>query len=64
MKSMHGNNFIDKYPGDSKSKYDSNRYGKSKRRKHQEQVSLYRILLNNTHGVLAQELGIIPIQVA
>jgi hypothetical protein len=35
----------------------------SKREKHQKQLSMYRMLLANTHGVVAQELAVIPIVV-
>jgi len=35
----------------------------SRREKHQKQLSLYRILLANTHGVIATELEVIPIVV-
>ena len=65
MKTMKGNQFTDSYLGDPDVKYDSVRYAsKSNREKHQEQLSLYRILLNNTHGLVTSELHIIPIQVA
>lgn len=36
----------------------------SKRTKHTKQLSLYRILLNNTHGLKAKTLGIMPIEIA
>jgi len=35
----------------------------SKRRQHQQQLSNYRIILNNNYGLLAEELFIIPIEV-
>lgn len=68
MKTMRGNQVTDLHAsGDNKgkSKYahgyktsdDSNKV------KHQKQLSLYRILLYNTHGILAQNLSIIPIKV-
>jgi hypothetical protein len=52
-------------PNKGKSKYD---YGydadsDSNREKHKKQLSMYRILLNNTHGVKAKTVGIMPIQV-
>lgn len=43
--------------------YYSTKYGKSKSQAYQEQLSLYRILLNNTNGVLAKTLGVLPIEV-
>lgn len=61
MKTMRGNQLKSSYAGDSVSKYDTTRFGKSKRQSHQEQLSTYRLLLNNTHGVKASELYIIPI---
>lgn len=64
MKTMRGNNFTGKYYGDTTNKYESAKYGKSKKMKHQEQLSLYRILMNNTHGVTAKTLGVMPIEVA
>ena len=38
--------------------------GESDREKHNKQLSLYNILLNNTHGISAKSLHIIPIEVA
>lgn len=35
----------------------------SKLEKHQKQLSMYRLLLNNTHGILAKRLAVIPIEV-
>ena len=35
----------------------------SSRIKHQKQLSAYRIILNNTHGILAEELFVVPIKV-
>jgi hypothetical protein len=35
----------------------------SNKEKHQKQLSMYRLLLNNTHGVLAKNLFVIPIEV-
>jgi hypothetical protein len=79
MKTMRGDNFsinIQPVNGETVSKYDfkgyydeaSKRFVEdktydSKREKHQKQLSLYRILLNNTHGVTAKTLGILPIEV-
>ena len=55
---------------DAKSYYDTNLGAHiqddsrdSRREKHQKQLSLYRILLANTHGVVATELEVIPIVV-
>ena len=68
MKTMRGNQFTDTHRSGAnkgKTKYD-NPYFKgndSNKVKHQKQTSLYRILLNNTHGEKAAELGIIPIVV-
>ena len=36
----------------------------SKREKHQKQLSMYRMLLNNTHGLLADTLAVMPIKVS
>lgn len=35
----------------------------SKREKHQKQLSIYRMLLNNTHNLLAKSIGIMPVKV-
>lgn len=35
----------------------------SKLEKHQKQLSMYRLLMNNTHGILAKQLAVIPIEV-
>jgi hypothetical protein len=64
MKTMRGNNFEQKYQGEEVSKYDSDSYGKPKRQKHTEQLSTYRILLNNTHGIKADSITVIPIELA
>lgn len=61
IKTMRGNQFAETYTGDTKVKYESNKFGKSNRQKHTEQLSLYRILLNNTHGLKAKMLAIMPI---
>jgi hypothetical protein len=63
MKTMRGNNFTSKYSGDTVNKYESTKFGKSKKQKHTEQLSLYKILLKNTHGVDAKKVGILPIEV-
>ena len=42
---------------------NSTKYGKSDFQKWTEQLSLYRILLNNTHGIKASTLGILPVKV-
>lgn len=61
IKTMLGNNFADRYQDDSVVKYESKKFGKSKRQQHTEQLSLYRILLNNTHGLKAKTLAVLPI---
>jgi hypothetical protein len=62
MKTMRGNQLKTTYKGDPRNvKYDSTLYGQSNRESHMRQLSLYRILLNNTHGVKAKELGVVPI---
>ena len=63
MKTMRGDNFTEKYRGDAKNKYESTKFGKSKKQKHTEQLSMYRILLNNTHGLRANSLGVMPISI-
>lgn len=60
IKSMRGNNFAESYNEDV-SKYDTTKYGKSKRQKHTEQLSMYRMLLNNTNGILANTIAILPV---
>ncbi len=62
MKSMRGDNMTEKYNNDNAFIYDSKKYGKSKREKHTDQLSLYRILLYNTHGLKAKQLAIMPIK--
>ena len=57
LKTMRGNQLTDKY-GDI-AKYDSKKFGKSNREKHTDQLSVYRIMLNNTHGVLSPSLEIV-----
>jgi len=64
MKTMRGDNFNQYYNEDSFNKYESTRYGKSKKEKHSEQISLYRILLNNTHGLKAKTIGVMPIEIS
>ena len=72
VKTMRGNQFEDIYAdeeevyedGGKVEKYYSNLYGKSNFQSHTEQLSIYRILLNNTHGVLAKHLSIIPIELS
>jgi len=63
MKTMRGDNFTEKYKWDTKNKYESTKFGKSKKQKHAEQLSMYRILLNNTHGLRANTLGVMPISI-
>ncbi len=68
MKTMRGNQFeLTHRGGDNKGK---SRYttpyknGKlSNQEKHQRQLSGYRIMLNNTHGVDAKTIGVLPIEV-
>jgi hypothetical protein len=75
MKTQKGNKFKTSYGKDATAKnametgengkvsrYYSTKYGKSDSQKHQEQLSLYRIMLNNTHGVRAKTVGIMPIE--
>jgi hypothetical protein len=70
VKTMKGNQFEDSYAdeedtyedGGKVEKYYSTLYGKSNYQSHTEQLSIYRILLNNTHGILARNLSIIPIE--
>jgi hypothetical protein len=61
IKTMLGNNFAETYQDDNVVKYESKRFGKSKRQQHTEQLSVYRILLNNTHGLKAKTLAVLPI---
>jgi hypothetical protein len=60
---MRGNNFITNYKDDIVNKYESTRFGKSKKQKHTEQLSIYRILLNNTHNLKAMTLAVMPIEI-
>lgn len=43
-------------------KYNSTKYGMSNKESHQKQLSLYRILANNTEGLNAVEAFVIPIE--
>ena len=61
IKTMRGNQFAETYGGENLVKYESKRFGKSKREQHTEQLSVYRILLNNTHGLKARTLAVLPI---
>jgi hypothetical protein len=68
MKSMRGNQFTEVYfsgINEGKTKYDNGfEEGKdSNKVKHQKQLSLYRILLNNTHNIRAKTLAVMPIEV-
>lgn len=63
IKTMNGNNFTQVDVTQGVSKFESTTFGKSKKQKYQEQLSLYRIILNNTEGILADELFIIPINI-
>lgn len=68
MKTMRGNQFTETHnsgENKGKTKYD-NPYTKGKdsnKVKHQKQVSIYRILLNNTHNLRAVTLGVMPIEI-
>ena len=65
MKGQKGNRLKESYKSDpGTAKYDSTLNGKikSERQKHKEQLSLYRMLMYKTYGVLAKNLEIIPIQ--
>ena len=70
VKTMRGNQFKESYKdeketddkGKKVTKYYSTKYGKSNYESHSDQLSIYRILLNNTHGVLAKSISIIPIE--
>jgi len=69
MKTMRGNQLIDTHKSGAnkgKTKYDNayNTGEDSNKVKHQKQLSLYRMLMYNTHGVLASELNIMPIVVS
>ena len=69
MKTMRGNQFVDVHKsGDNigKPKYNNPyKIGQlSNKEKHQMQLSLYRILLNNTHGIKARTIATMPIQIA
>ncbi len=69
---MLGNQFETSYSKETKkrqngktvSKYFSTMYGDSNHIKHSKQTSFYRMLLANTHGLIADELYIIPIEVS
>jgi hypothetical protein len=78
MKSMRGNFFEDTYRNETQqtndprkrgkdttymNKYYSRIYGSGYATKHAKQLSMYRIMMNNTHGVRAKQLAIIPIQI-
>lgn len=63
MKTQRGNQFTTMWYGDCEYKYFSTMYGMSNYEKHQRQISMYNILLNNTHGIRAIAGGIIPIEV-
>ena len=62
IKTMKDNNFKKADTVNGGTKFDSTQYGKSKHQIYREQLSLYRIILNNTEGILAEELFIIPIE--
>ncbi len=62
IKTSRGNPFVETYANDPFVKYETKSFGgKSKRQQHTEQLSLYRILLNNTHGLKARQIAILPI---
>lgn len=72
VKTMLGNQFESSYEGETEtrkngkpfSKYFSTLKGQSNHQKHSKQTSFYRMLLANTHGLVADELFIIPIEVS
>jgi hypothetical protein len=64
FKTMSSNQFENSYAGDTKTIYETTQFGKSNAQKHAEQLSLYRILVANTHGVLAKTIAVIPIQIS
>ena len=57
LKTMRGNQLTAMYGNIAK--YDSKKYGKSNREKHTDQLSVYRIMMNNTHGILSPSLEIV-----
>jgi hypothetical protein len=62
MKTMRGNQLKTSYAKDPNTvKYESEAFGKSNKQKHTEQLSMYRMLMNNTHGVKAKELKVVPV---
>jgi hypothetical protein len=68
LKTMRGNQLTDVHKSGAnkgKPKYDTSyeEDGESNREKHQNQLSMYRILLANTHGIVASELFVIPVVV-
>lgn len=60
MRATNGNP-LTPHPEYGTTKYESTYFGKSNKQRHTEQLSMYRILLNNTHGIKAETLGIMPI---
>ena len=63
FKTMRGNKLATTYEGKSESKYDTEFDGMSDRQYHQQQLSMYRILLANTYGLVADNLAVMPIEV-
>jgi hypothetical protein len=63
FKTMRGNKFIESYSDETGSKYASTKFGKSDAQVHQEQLSVYSILLYNTFGLQVDEMYIVPIQI-
>ena len=68
MKTMRGNQFNSTHKsgenkGQSKYKTPYKKGKFSNEEKHQKQLSGYRIMLNNTHGVDTKTIGVLPIEV-
>lgn len=63
FKTMLGNKLATSYKDKTESKYDTEFDGMSDRQYHQQQLSMYRILLANSYGLVADGLAIMPIEV-
>jgi len=64
MKTMLGNYFKETYGKSTIPKYyDNTRAWESYETKHNKQLSIYRIMMYNTNGILAKNVAIIPIEV-
>lgn len=64
IKTMRGNQLATFYSGSEVVKYDDTKFGMSNRESHKRQVSLYRLLANNTFKIAPKNLGIIPLVVS